>query len=116
MNQQGSDLVKLTGMWMKQTKADEAYWSGSLGGARVLLFANHNRTSENQPSHLLFVGRNESRDGGGERQADSAPARREQPNRSSAPRGQSSSTEQFRIEPGETKTPNSTCRFDRTRS
>jgi len=47
--------VKLTGLWKNTGKDGKTYLSGSLGGARVLVFPNEFKRGEKDPDFNLVV-------------------------------------------------------------
>ncbi len=53
-----SELVELTGLWENTTKNGDKYLSGSMGRARVLIFANKYKDNERAPDYRLYVARN----------------------------------------------------------
>ena len=52
------DLVELTGLWENTTKNGEKYLSGTMGRARVLIFANKYKDNDRAPAYRLYVARN----------------------------------------------------------
>jgi hypothetical protein len=46
--------LKAAGLWQKTSAAGNTYFVGRLGGVRILIFENRERTGEDEPSHLLF--------------------------------------------------------------
>lgn len=50
-------MVKLAGLFERTSKNNNRYFSGLLGGARVLIFENreHNPEDPKSPTHHLFV-------------------------------------------------------------
>lgn len=50
-----SDLVRLTGLWLNETKDGVKYFSGSLGAARVVIFKNDHKESSKHPDYVLYV-------------------------------------------------------------
>src|SRR3954451_12424515 len=64
------DLLKptLAGLWAKTSAKGGRYLTGRLGGVKVLILANKDRQSENDPSHILyFVDGEQRRQGSQER-------------------------------------------------
>lgn len=56
-----SNLIEVCGLWEGETKAGKRYWSGSLGGVKVLVFENDKRGNDKAPSHRIFVAKIEKR-------------------------------------------------------
>jgi hypothetical protein len=80
-------MLKAGGLWAKTSAKGGRYLTGRLGGVKVLILANKDRQSENDPSHLLFfVNGDQRRQGPQERgvwqRAPKTPQRPSQPQRS----------------------------------
>jgi hypothetical protein len=56
-----SDMIKLTGLWLN-TKDGKQYFSGSLGGAKVLIFKNDYKKEDKHPDYNLFLVKKEKRE------------------------------------------------------
>jgi len=54
--------VKLTGLWKNIGKEGKTYLSGSLGGVRVLVFANEFKKTEKDPDYNLFFSPKEEKE------------------------------------------------------
>lgn len=54
--------VKLTGLWKAQTKDGKSYLSGTLGGVKVLVFANEHKKGEKDPDYNLYFAPREERE------------------------------------------------------
>lgn len=59
MDDRKGELVELCGLWALPSGKG---FSGSLGGARVLVLENRNRTNDKAPAYRVFLARNERRD------------------------------------------------------
>ena len=88
-NTNNGPMLKATGLWQKTSVKGGQYLTGRLGGVKVLILANKDRQSENDPSHILyFVDGEQRRQGaqehGGGQRATASPAsqRASQPQRS----------------------------------
>jgi hypothetical protein len=46
--------LKAGGLWAKTSAKGGRYLTGRLGGVKVLILANKDRQSENDPSHILY--------------------------------------------------------------
>jgi hypothetical protein len=46
--------LKAGGLWAKTSAKGGCYLTGRLGGVKVLILANKDRQSENDPSHILY--------------------------------------------------------------
>lgn len=53
----GGTLTRITGLWLTKSKNNQWYLSGSLNGARVLVFQNTRKEqqSEKAPDHRVFI-------------------------------------------------------------
>jgi hypothetical protein len=60
------DPIKACGLWQRVSVKGRTYFTGRLGGLKVLVFENGDRKSENDPSHWLMFGEAAER---GERRA-----------------------------------------------
>ena len=47
--------VKLTGLWKNKTKDGKTYLSGTLGGARVMVFPNDFKRKETDPDYNVVL-------------------------------------------------------------
>lgn len=58
-----SDMAYIGGLWLNESKAGEKYFSGSFGiGARILIFKNKNKESDNHPDYNMYIVPNEKRE------------------------------------------------------
>jgi hypothetical protein len=66
--QKFTPMLKAGGLWAKTSAKGGRYLSGRLGGVKVLILANRDRQSDNDPSHILyFVEGTDRRQGAQER-------------------------------------------------
>jgi hypothetical protein len=78
--QKYTPMLKAGGLWAKTSAKGGRYLTGRLGGVKVLILANRDRQSENDPSHILyFVDGEQRRQGPQERRAPQAPKTPPQP-------------------------------------
>jgi hypothetical protein len=47
-------MIKVTGLWRHKSAKGSEYLVGRLAGAKVLIFENRDRQSEDDPTHHLF--------------------------------------------------------------
>ena len=52
--QKFTPMIKAGGLWAKTSAKGGRYLTGRLGGVKVLILANKDRQSENDPSHILY--------------------------------------------------------------
>ena len=57
-----SNMTNLTGLWKHVAKDGKTYYSGSLGAANLLVFANTFKKTEKDPDLNLFVAPKEQKD------------------------------------------------------
>jgi uncharacterized protein (DUF736 family) len=50
-----SELQKLTSLWKKTSKKGDTYLAGRLGDMRILVMANKNRSSDDEPTHVVLL-------------------------------------------------------------
>jgi hypothetical protein len=50
----GAPMLKAAGLWEKTGAAGNAHLTGRLGGVRVLILENGDRTGNSEPTHRLF--------------------------------------------------------------
>ena len=67
-----SELIELTGLWLKESADGKKFFSGSFGRSRLLIFRNNFKEDENQPDYILYVTKRARREdnGGFEEEAD----------------------------------------------
>jgi hypothetical protein len=67
-NANNSPMLKAAGLWAKSSAKGGQYFTGRLGGVKVLILENRDRQSDDDPSHhLFFVEAPDRRQGAGER-------------------------------------------------
>ena len=92
--QKFTPMLKAGGLWAKTSAKGGRYLTGRLGGVKVLIMANRDRQSDDDPSHILYFVEGADRRqgaqerGGGERvsRAPRASRRSSQPARSGSQR------------------------------
>ena len=47
--------MKVSGLWVNETKGGETYLSGSNGSVRYSIWPNGYKTKETDPTHVLYV-------------------------------------------------------------
>lgn len=52
--QKNSLIMKAAGLWSKSSVKERRYLTGRVGGVKVLILANRDRQSDNDPSHILY--------------------------------------------------------------
>ena len=52
--QKFTPMLKAGGLWAKTSAKGGRYLTGRLGGVKVLILANRDRQSDNDPSHILY--------------------------------------------------------------
>ena len=66
--QKFTPMLKASGLWVKTSAKGGRYLTGRLGGVKVLILANRDRQSDDDPSHhLFFAEAPDRRQGAGER-------------------------------------------------
>ena len=53
--QQKTPRVKVSGLWVNETKGGETYLSGSNGSVRYSIWPNGFKTKETDSTHVLYV-------------------------------------------------------------
>ena len=48
-------MIRLTGLWEKETASDGVILTGRLGGIRILILENKRFNHKNDPSHTLYI-------------------------------------------------------------
>ena len=56
-----SDLLPLTGLWRNTSREGKTYWTGRLGGLRVMMFRNES-TNPKAPEFNVVLGKYLSRE------------------------------------------------------
>lgn len=49
-----ASMLKAAGVWQKVSAKGNTYFVGRLGGVRILIFENRDRSGENDPTHFLY--------------------------------------------------------------
>lgn len=55
MSDQQRDLVKLSGLWENTDKNGDTYYTGGFGAARLVIFRNKRKASDQEPDWILYV-------------------------------------------------------------
>lgn len=50
-----SEMVRLTGLWLNESKAGEKYFAGNLGTARIMMFKNKFKSKDTDPDYVLNI-------------------------------------------------------------
>jgi hypothetical protein len=80
--QKFTPMLKAGGLWAKTSAKGGRYLTGRLGGVKVLILANRDRQSDDDPSHILyFVEGADRRQGAQERGGGQQGPRPSQPQR-----------------------------------
>jgi hypothetical protein len=81
-----SEMIKLGGLWVNETKAGEKYFSGKLSPTtNVLIFKNKYKESEKHPDYIMYLAPVKKQEGASdnianrESQTDNAPLPPEPP-------------------------------------
>lgn len=69
--QEKTGMIYVSGLWKNQSKAGQFYLGGTMGGVKILIFPNRNKTADNHPDFHLLFGQRERKD---DRQVDDGPA------------------------------------------
>ena len=48
-------LLRVGGLWKNRTKAGKAYLGGTIGGIKVMIFANEFKQSDSDPEYVLNI-------------------------------------------------------------
>ncbi len=59
------EMVKVTGLWENETSRGDKYFSGSIGGAKILIFKNGYKDKDNQPDYILYFANKQRDEEGG---------------------------------------------------
>jgi hypothetical protein len=77
----GAPMLKATGLW-KRTSANGAdYFSGRLGGVKIVILENRDQPVENNPTHWLYFAEPANPAGSSAQRPDGAHAARRPPKR-----------------------------------
>lgn len=55
-------MIKLTGLWLNKDKNGNEYFSGTLGGSRVMIMKNTFKKGEREPDFNLFIAENKKKE------------------------------------------------------
>jgi hypothetical protein len=58
-------LIRVMGLWENTDKRGNKYLSGSIGGVRVMIFANTFKQGEREPDYRLFISQRSQEERGG---------------------------------------------------
>ena len=72
-NTNNGPMLKAAGLWAKTSVKGGQYLTGRLGGVKVLVMENHDRQSDDDPSHHLFFLEPPDRLQGGQERAQERP-------------------------------------------
>lgn len=57
-------MIKITGLWLNESKAGDKYLSGSWGSVKVLVFKNMYHNNDNtQPLYILYLDNKDKKKG-----------------------------------------------------
>jgi len=59
-----SQLIELTGLWLNETKSGKKYFSGTLGGAKLLIFVNEYKEKDAHPDYKMFIAKKQKKEEG----------------------------------------------------
>jgi len=48
-------VIKLTGLWVAKDKKGDQYFSGTLGGGKLLIFKNKHKEEDKHPDYILYI-------------------------------------------------------------
>lgn len=51
-------MIQLCGLWIGKTKNGDTYFSGTLGGNKVMVFKNNYKKSDNHPDYIINLVKN----------------------------------------------------------
>lgn len=51
----GIKMIQISGLWLNETKDGKKYMSGYMGEAKILIFRNEYKESENQPDYRMYI-------------------------------------------------------------
>ena len=49
-------MIRLTGLWMNESRDGKKYMSGTMGGAKLLIFKNERKEQDKHPDYYAFIG------------------------------------------------------------
>ena len=56
-----SEMIKITGLWKGKDKNGKTYFSGTMGGAKVLIFANNYKEEDKHPDYIMYFAQKEDK-------------------------------------------------------
>jgi uncharacterized protein (DUF736 family) len=62
MSENKNSMIRIGAFWLHRKSDGEIYLSGSLNGAKLLLFKNQFKKGEKHPDFILFVANPEKKD------------------------------------------------------
>lgn len=54
-NSNKSSMVNIGGLWLNRKADGEVFFSGSFNGAKLLIFKNNFKESDNHPDYIMWV-------------------------------------------------------------
>jgi hypothetical protein len=78
-------MLKAGGLWAKTSAKGGRYLTGRLGGVKVLILANRDRQSDDEPSHHLFFVEAPDRRQGGQGRGEGSGGAQMPPTRQTSP-------------------------------
>lgn len=48
-------MIEISGLWLNKSKSGVSYMVGYMGGAKILIFKNEYKTSDDHPDYRLMV-------------------------------------------------------------
>ena len=60
--QEKSNLVEITGLWINETQGGVKYFSGYMGNAKILIFKNKFKETEKHPDYKMYVAENKKKE------------------------------------------------------
>jgi hypothetical protein len=58
----GSGLIQLTGLWKGTDKNGNPTLTGTLGGARVMIFKNNYKKEDKHPDYIVYLAEQQKKD------------------------------------------------------
>ncbi len=68
-----SNMIRLTGLWLNESKSGDKYFSGNIGAAKLLIFKNTRKEADNQPDYIAYVAEAKRDDAGGQAAGEDTP-------------------------------------------
>ena len=60
-----SEMIKITGLWKGKDKNGSTFMSGTMGGVKVLIFANKYKEEDKHPDYIMYFAQKEDKKDGG---------------------------------------------------